>query len=206
MPITPILQVPFKGRRAYLQSADMWNAVLAALGAAGGVTPDTRIVMTFRRLLATAPRLDLPDPGQRLAPAQPAPVDVIVGTGPERRIGRLLATEQPVAERIDDTEDTVFAGCRIDGDTIHHTGPGPSSVVETIVAATKRLHQRTVSADVKWLATRLDFAAGLAVPPAAALTVRITHRTAGLSTRSTVAVDGADIGTIQFGPQQDPPA
>ena len=192
-----VLNVPFKGKRDYLQSGDLWDATVAALREAGGAAPGDRLSMRFRRLVSHAVCL-MPFEGRR--PAEMI-ADVVLRGGDGARTFLLAETEREVAERRDDHEATVLDRLEVDGDSGRVSGPFAVSPIEAIVAATKGLHLASVDGSVKWLATRLDLPLGLALDGELLLEVRIRSRTDRQATVSEVLHGGELLGTIGFNPK-----
>ncbi len=184
------LDVPFKGQRAYLQSANLWHAISPLL---------VRLSISFRRLLDRLPVLvfpavDRPAPGVAVG-------DVLLSEEGRREIGYLKASDRPVSRRIADYEDGMRGGVQIEGAVAKYAGiPADMSPVEVVVAATKFLHQESISAKVKWLATRLELPLRFELSATSKLEIRISHKTATLATMSDVIVDGSWCGKVAFNP------
>lgn len=192
------LDVPFKGQRTYLQSANLWHAISPLL-LRSDRSSEARLSVSFRRLLDRLPilifpALDRPAPGVAVG-------DVVLTDEGRRELGYLREGDRPVGRRIADYEDGMRGDVQIDGTVARYVGsPAGMTSVEVIVAATKFLHQESVSAKVKWLATRLELPLRFDLTAQSTLEIRISHKTATLATMSDVIVDGSWCGKVAFNP------
>lgn len=192
------LDVPFKGERPYVQSANIWDAACAYLSREGW-RPQARLTLTFRQLIACVPILCFPAHGR---PATGAAVgDVVLVDDDRRATGYLARSDEPIKLRVADYESTIKSGVVIGPESAQFTGkPDRMSAIEIVVAVTKFMHQDIVSRDVKWLATRLDLPLGFGLSRDTALEIRLARRTDALATVSEVIVNGAIQGRIAFNP------
>lgn len=192
------LDVPFKGRRDYLHSTSIWNAIASQFIHAGR-PPATRLAVSFRRLIVRQPILSFPFRDRTLPGVSVG--DVVLITGDARETGILKTSDLLVARRVEDYEDGIRGNVEIEGNRASFAGkPDTMTAVEVIVAVIKFLHERSVSRDVKWLATRLDLPLNLTLSATDKLDVAITHKTATLATMSDVFVDGSWCGKVAFNP------
>lgn len=192
------LDVPFKGRRDYLHSTNIWNAIASQFLNSG--RPQTaRLSVSFRRLIVRQPILSFPSLERPAAGVSAG--DVVLVAGERRETGILKMSDLLVERRVDDYENGIRGDVTIEGDRASFAGkPDTMTAVEVIVAVIKFLHESAVSREVKWLATRLDLPLSLELNRSTKLDVAITHKTATLATMSDVIVDGSWCGKIAFNP------
>lgn len=188
------LVLAYKGARDYLHGTDMYNAVIERLG---------RI----------APRF-LCDPFRMIAHEfSRNQCDMLYSIGEERcprpedaRLefylsgsvsGWLRETDRPVLERCPYPEDAVVAGCRIEGQAIL-AAPGPSfSVIEILVALTKRLHTTSRPGPV-WALTRLELKRPLRDSDAEGLQIELLQSLGNRLTKSVVRTGNVPLGHVYF--------
>jgi hypothetical protein len=153
------LDIPFKGHRTYLQSANAWDSVAKSLlaGAEGlseFADSGTVLDLTFRSLIGEAVSLHLSRERLKLAEAKAQ----LLITSPDKTkaFGALVPTGQSVESRIDDVENGMKPDVQIDGERAVYKGDIPMSLSQVYVALIKFWHQANVDSDCKWLATRLQ--------------------------------------------------
>lgn len=190
--IGKLVEASLKGERTYLHSTDIWTA-LEALFAQDAAGPERRMAITFRKFTDRTPRLVALDaaPADRFA-------DVRISEGPESRNYCLVETEAEVTRRVDCPERALGPAIAIDGETASVVIPDFATPLETLVAATKKLHQAQVDPQAKWVVGRLELPLPFPAGVGERIGVAITHRLPRQSTVSAVAVDGRPVGTVMF--------
>lgn len=181
-----------KGPRTYLQSADIWAAAERRL--AGGLGPDARMTVTFRKL--TASELEMVP--LATADRSRCAADVRVTDGPTTTDYALVETGEAVTARSECPEARLLPGIALDGMRAALTVPDFATPLEGLVAATKALHLAAVRGDVKWVVGRLELPLPFRAAPGRRLTTSITHRLPRQSTVSACMVDGQGVGTVMF--------
>ncbi len=201
------LDVPFKGERYYLQSANIWNDLAEKILGDSSfprefATPDCICDILFRKLITS--RLSV-----TLSTVKPTVNDQVVGNvfiknaQGQRLMGMLYETGQNVSERIDDPEDEMRPKVVLEESAASYRGEFLLTVSEVAVAITKFLHQEQVDGDAKWLATRLTLPLAYVSEAAAANAASIQLRTLAADKSSSVnavEIEGlsSSTGTINF--------
>ena len=187
------LPVSFKGQRDYLQSADLWDAVVAILL---GATPEEgwTIRMNFRSLAARTPWI-YPLEGNK---ERPRFGDVVTLKEGESRKYLLCEGPEPVNQKVEDREVLIDPSVELMENAAVLTSDAPASPIEILVFMTKKLHLARVSNDVKWLATRLALPADLHAIVKPGVEVRLETRICHKATRSAVILNANRIGEIVF--------
>lgn len=150
-----MLDLRFKGARAYLHGTDMLNAALRELVPAGAPQRVENLVFVINRL--TGRNLDLVrDEAQ---PPGLAPVASLrFESGGARQRAILVERPEPPRGRYAYDEDSLRARCRIDpaARAIALEAGSPFTPIETIVAMTKALHLALFPGKTHWLFGRLE--------------------------------------------------
>lgn len=183
-----ILALPLLGQRSYLQGTTLVERLEPRLAGASGVCfRIKRIMSTDRVILREAPDGD--DPAAVLSWS-------LAGTGRELHVHPLDPSPQPRREEFD--ESLVVGKASISGESIRFTGPSPYSWIRSAVALKKALltalFQPTSAG--QWLFTRMDIDA---VPGGfERMEVAYRSRFGFAAVSSILAVDGVELGTLQF--------
>ena len=180
------LSVSFKGDRTYLQSADIFNEIVAHTGAMRGLS------LSFRHLLSHG--LDAIDAGSCDDPSSfPARFR---GDGVKGKIDLVISeTGRTISERIPYDEEAVVQDSEIAGFSISSRSGGDASLMERIVALNKRLIHQTLKPGKKLLFTNVILTELL--PPDAPLTLTLDAHLGSRLFRSSIH-SGVKIGEIAF--------
>ena len=193
------LDVPFKGTRDYVQSADLYDALMARLGAAcrledvsdvrllcrslarrplralvGGPTSECHALLTFHSAVGGG-KTRIAVVGREGAPA-----------------GRRECPEERIVSQSVLDEETGSITCRM--------GPSPGfTLCEAAVALNKALHLRTFAGyPGKWLLTEIRTPLPLLSRGSCEVGIRLKSRSTTRLTRSTIVLDGEESGYICF--------
>lgn len=182
------IDVGFKGERPYLQSADIFDAIVARTGA----RRDLRL--TIRRLLShplyAVPAHEIADPegaaGRFRGHSERDEFDFVI----------VEHADMAVASRVPYDEQRVVADACLEGDMISsRTGKG-ASTMERVVALNKLLIHSVINPGKKLLFSSVTLSQ---LPEREAhLTVRLEARLGTKLYRSSIARDGRGIGEITF--------
>lgn len=182
------IDIAFKGERPYLQSADIFDAIVGRTGARRNLT------LAFKRMLS--------HPIEAVAAADVADPEACAarfrGEGDNGAFDLVIVEDldKEVAARVPYDEPRVIADARIEGNAVSsRTGQG-ASAMERIVALNKHLIHTTVKPGKKLLFSRTS----VSELPArdAHLTVRLESRLATRLYRSSIHDAGKPVGEIVF--------
>ena len=198
-----IIQVPFKGQRDYVQSADIYDACIPLLGkltslSRGGAFTTTFI---FRSFLRSQMRLLLPDEQtqEQVLGGLSLFGEIFIKTKDTQRVAYMISEQRSITERKQDCEAELRKYLSLDGGSISCDMTNVNlTPMESAVALTKFLHLDTVNDEVKWIATRLNFSQTFYDIKCDELKVKIVKNSRGKVTNSDVACDGIVVGNIMF--------
>ena len=193
-----LLNLSFKGKRDYLQSADIWVAVGSALEEAGLASAADVLTIVFRRFTGAQPSLRMLHPDASLAQFRERFADVMLLRRGGRVLGALLESGRPVVRRVPFPEQQIMDICHVEDQSVSYQGQLGFSAPEILVAATKLFHQRRVAAGKRWIVTKLVLPLGFAIGSETVLTAVLKGATSTLSTRSSVYLDGRPAGEIFY--------
>jgi hypothetical protein len=186
------VEAPLKGDRTYLHSTDLWTS-LEGLFRKDRPEPGRRMMITFRRFTNRAPLLV-----ELQGASADRFADVRISDAAGIRDYCLVDSETEVTTRVTCPERTLGPAIEIDGLTASVVVPDFATPLETLVAATKKLHLAAIQPDVKWVVGRLDLPLPFPARAGDRIAVTITHRLPRQSTVSAIAVDGRPAGTVMF--------
>lgn len=181
------LDVPFKGERTYLQSADILNALLAKTGA------NQNIELKFTKLLTSSiealPAADVEEPAKASARFR--------ATGPQGAIDLVIrptSISAPIA-RVPYDEASVIASSILKGRTIEDSNIDSATPTERMVALNKRLINEVVSPGRKLLFTNIHLKH---IPASAFLRLELQSQVGKRFFHSTIFGDDQELGSIYF--------
>ncbi len=194
--------LPFKGNRSYIHSTDIFDACTAQI-ANSTYAEDMEVLFVFRSLLSSRMRLVLPERGDTVSFSEDKAADIfgdiVLKSSMGRRVGFLVRDKREVTQRRQDLSAKLEAETIFDDDGIHLAQRNPQlTPIETAVALTKILHVSTISNQVKWLATRLQFPLKFSQMQYESMSVRIERNANDKATSSTVSCDGQPVGRVMF--------
>jgi len=191
------LSLRLKGQRDYVQSADIYDAAVAALSGTFAPGELSRLHFVFRTFTGRELKLtsELPAPEERIATFS------FEAGGEKHKLG-LVPRGGDIRERVEYDEEAVFARCTLDDEarsmTYSHGDDVTASLTEVIVAATKLMHQRLFPAEGKWIVTQMDSDVALFELPFSQVVVTLVRNLGEHLTKSEVAIDGRKLGLIFF--------
>lgn len=186
------LDLPLRGERDYIQGADIYNAIAAAVQARDG--------------RASGPvRVDMHDIsrsqcglllGRGDAPEKPAHARAQFRIG--EWSGWLVESGESVSRRMPYDEAAITRLCSANGSIIRIREKTTYSPIEVLISATKLLHQKLHPlVDKRWIVTRLEFARLLAETDFD-LTIELLQNLNNRLTRSSVLACGEPLGHVYF--------
>ncbi len=200
------IEVPFKGARDYLQSADVYHAVLAHLDGRIGLDSCRDVRLIFRSFartrIAVIPEEELGD--------REANASFLCEIDGEKLKRVLVETGETVAAREPYPEEEIVERCVIDADaktvTLEHDEAlDRFKLMEILVAMNKAMHLEALREHPgKWLFTETRNPEPLFGQSWRRLSIGIRNQLGVKLTRSVIEVDGADAGYLCFSLQ--PPA
>jgi hypothetical protein len=181
------LDLPFKGKRQYLHSTDIFDALIDRFDIIGPVELTMRRFVHFP--LVAVPTSEVSDPhdfpvhfcGQSAS----GRLDLVLGEDEQRAVER----------RISYDEEAIAAGSVIEGATITSTGTQGSSI-ERIVALNKRLISECTKPHGKLAFARLSFS--YTPDRQSALVLKLESNIGTRLYRSSVHADGRLVGDVVF--------
>lgn len=191
------LDIPFKGKRDYLHSTSLYDAVVKHLGdkLGRGNLSDVRLMFqgfARKKLKVT----------QHLGEAESRALMTFVCAGQKFRLD-FVETEKEVADRRPYPEEQIMEHCHLDPvaerATLVDDGRQPFSLMECVVAINKALHERLFAENRgKWLFTEIRTARPLYETQWKEIAVQLKHRLGLKLTRATITLDREDVGYICF--------
>jgi hypothetical protein len=186
------LNLKYKGSRTYLHGSDIYNAIVEELSGRLGGYPARLVFKHFARNQV------------ELLLESPESTANVIGSGlwrmADENIERfwIRETDAPVTDSYPFEEDAITSTAHIEGQSIRAGHTNPYTVIENIIALTKKLNY-ALSPDVngKWLFGQIDLKQAL---PAEWDSIQI-ERTICVGTsfsRNRIVVDETDCGEIRF--------
>lgn len=186
------LYLKFKGSRSYLQGGDIYNAV------------SERLTERFDGYISRLIFRHFARRQMELLLDKPTDISNVVADGawqtpdgPSLQFW-LRETSQPVTESYPFDEDAISTPAVIHNTVIHGKRSNPYSLIENIIALTKKLNYAlSPNVEGKWVFCQLDMKTK---PPAEWKVIDITRKIAvGASfSRNSISIDGRDYGEIRF--------
>lgn len=183
------LDLPFRGARDYLQGADIFNALIDLTGAQENMS--LRLHALMHHGIDAVPIPDVTTDLKQFA-------GVFIYGGPEglQKIG-LRDNSKIVTKRVPYDEPRVIADASVHDHRIVSPGPSEFTFMERVLALNKALLQDIIPIEgIRWLATRLDLTRVPSSPMT--LAVELVERLGTRLTKSSIAVDGEDVGFVYF--------
>jgi hypothetical protein len=193
--------IAFKGDRNYLQGPDIFNRLLAFIASdvPGAVATDLHFaahgfIDTNHVVLKSFSSIEEVAEGE-----WPSTMTATIGGVPHvvAMKGRAPAAHEALRAPYD--EATLQKAMELDGELISFSAPLPHSLIEVAVSMKKKLMQTLFPQEkVKWVFVRADLKA---LPAEISDRVCVTSRTPRAPSRiyrSSLQVDGVDIGTLYF--------
>ncbi|MCB1230175.1 MAG: hypothetical protein KDN19_07915 [Verrucomicrobiae bacterium] len=200
------IEIPFKGARDYLQSADVYHAVLAHLDGQVGIDSCHDVRLIFRNFARTRIAVITEDElGDREANAS-----FLCEVGGEKLKRVLVETGKDVTAREPYPEEEIVERCVVDAEaktvTLEHDDSlDRFKLMEILVAMNKAMHLEVFKEHPgKWLFTETRNPEPLFRQPWRRLSIRIKNQLGVKLTRSVIEVGGVDAGYLCFSLQ--PPA
>lgn len=195
------LELPLKGVRQYVQSADFFDKI-AELLIAYGISKDSMININFKKPLTSIPLLKFPlleEEGHLLENEEVSIVFSVEVDG-KKQVGLALQTTEKPKKYIQDLEGIVFSKCILGENFVECDaklqGLSPS---EIIVAATKRYHRVKISENVKWVVKGWKTPLSLSLIKAENIKMNISTKQKLMYSLIKCDVDGVGYGQIYFG-------
>lgn len=186
------MNLKYKGSRNYLHGSDIYNAINESLSIKFGGHLSR---LSFKRFARRHISLEL---------TEPPTIDDFMGAGlwkdsSDNRIQFwLIETAAAVTDSLPFDEDSIIKAAKIDGETIFLQSSNEFSLIENIIALTKRLNYHlSPNVDGKWVFGRLDLDQAL---PNCWEDIAITRRIAvgNAFSRNSITVDDKLCGEIRF--------
>lgn len=153
--ISARFEIPFKGERRYIQSADVLNVIKSTLEVATQIDFQINTMITHPVILRTMKEAEFAE--ARLLPDFCGRMVYQDATGARSFLAVLQDLGAEHQERIAFDEAAIIAGHEIDGRSIRHTRPDSEYAMERIVALNKQLLNICVQKKA-WIFTRLQLA------------------------------------------------
>lgn len=188
LPLPLAIDVPLREKRTYVQSASLFNFLIAKTGV------DRNISMSFRRKIEC--EFEAVSADAQSKESYPAHFS---GENGQARYDLAMIEKQPLKRlerRESYDEPAVVADSRIDGLTIVSESGNGASAIDRIVALNKRLILQTTAPHKVLIFSKIF----LSTLPGdrAPLTVALKSRLGLTLFRSTVSADGREVGEIVF--------
>ena len=190
------LELVYRGPRNYIQGADIYSAIVDNVSQ---VLPEAlkgviKIIMhEFAHnqcaLIFSLDSTPVPRPEAGRA-------EFFLG---DRVHGWVVETSAPVVRRMPYDEGEIVSRCEVVGRIIRLTETPPNSPIETLIAATKFLHQTLFpSTTHKWIISRLELRHLLREQDSGNFVIELMHNLNNQLTRSAVRICGEPVGHIYF--------
>ena len=189
------LELVYKGTRDYLHGTDMYDAIMEQLRSAVPQHAHGAVKMVMHGFARHQCDLMYMLGQARCPKPVDARVEFFLG---DIVSGWLTETARPVLSRRPYKEDELVASSRIDGHSIIAGVVVPCSVIEILVALTKRLHTVLRPDQAKWAFTRLELQRPLADDDAGRLQVELLQSLGNRLTKSAVRTESMALGHIYF--------
>lgn len=197
------ISLPFKGRRNYVQSADIFDACAPRISNFLNPGDDISLSATFifRSFINTGMRLIMSSSvGEKL---NVNGVDVfgniIVEDHTGKYFGQMVRNNENVDDYKPDFESDLLSNLSIVANTITLAKKNKNlSPTETSIALTKILHLDQVSDKYKWIATRLELPLSFSNQDFREMSVEIIKNAGNRTTQSLITCDGIRIGKVMF--------
>ena len=196
MSYTAALFVRFRGQRSYIRSADVYPLIVTHAGIAGNkVTSDLRI--DFARVVTRCLEVSIfPKDSKQID--RNAAFSFSYNSDGRAMMGFLVETEALVTQRYDSDDEAIYRRIELSGDELSVVDPNGNFEPIDMIAALAAMHEHfePASSGRKWLIARLEFSE---LPPARTtqrLCARINRRLGKSSIRSSLLLDGREIGRL----------
>lgn len=201
--MTPLhLELPFRGKRTYLQGADLYDAVMNTLLPARPDLRQARVSVSYHALLTRRPWLVVGEenaPPERTSPAYRGAF--ALRSAQKTTHVLLMESDQDVAARVPCDEDNQVAAAEIHPTRREAvlTNPATGSAAVLVVALNKKLHHAALPGlAARWIFTRFELPAPLPAGTPRHLEVRLRGIMGGAMTRSDVFLDHQPAGSVFF--------
>ena len=194
------IDVPFKGQRDYIHSADVYHAVLSHLAAEVGLENCDDVRLIFRSFARTSIRVGSESPSEA---TEPNATFTCLIKGEKLRLS-LMETGDEVVLRVAYPEHEIVNRCSIDTDARevslnYDAGLANFDLMEIIVAMNKAMHLSSFKEHPgKWLFTETRNLKPLFNQPWQRLQIRLKNELGVKLTRSTIEIDGENVGYLCF--------
>jgi len=140
------LDVPFRGKRAYLHFPDVYDELMLQLRRLHGHAELTEIRMGFHRELSTQP-LFVYGPAEGFGPSKAPALVLSLMVAGKPWTGALYETTSPVLRRLPDSQSEVAENVRIEGDKVTLSQPTGRPVMEELITMGKEYFKRRFSCE-----------------------------------------------------------
>jgi hypothetical protein len=192
-------EIPFRGKRTYIHSTDIYEFVLSGATTMKLGQPDGRVTIVLRRRIDSRPRFFFVTADDS-TPIPDSPCEFAVDMSGKSYKGWIEESGAPIANRIPYDEVPIRAASRIGEKSIWLDGPSNATAIETVTSLATFMHDQLMPAPpgTKWWATRLDFNRPLNQEDSVCLEIVLEQRLGKKLTRSRVITKGETIGTANF--------
>ena len=191
------LEIPFKGNRNYLHSTDLYNAFFSTLE--NYISPDKikNPFLLFKRIINQPVQVTFKDFKGEYKARFSLDLDKITYRA------HVFERQGNVSQRIPYSEEKITSNCQLNlgnkSILINHDQENPYSIIESIVAANKKLHLTLFDKyPGKWLFTEVKSTIPLYEKPWTKIEVRLESNLSTKLTKSIIFVDEINLGHICF--------
>jgi hypothetical protein len=190
--------IAYRGTRSYVHSTDLYEEILTGCEHAGLGTADGPLALRFRRALRVQPDICFLTPGDdRGADAAGEFFLTIAG---QQVIGMVRPTRRPMTRHKPYDERPIWERATLSGDTIvlrEATGAAPIEVVTALGVLQHRTLYPPAPAR-RWMLGRIELVRPLIASDAGGVAITLRQQIGGRMTRSSIASDGAALGSMDF--------
>lgn len=182
----------FKGNRDYVQGTSLFNAVVNSLsdqGIEAGV-----LDVSFRKMVYS-PMCVIENRNFQSDDA----VTALARRGKDDKAVSLVLYEADSSEdpvRVEFDEEAVCQGAHIDGSSITLVSPKHEDLIELVVSLCKKLHQKVVADNKKWVFSR--YLGQFPIPEAKKIEIKIVKQVGVKLTKSNVLINDEKIADLFF--------
>lgn len=194
------LDVPLRGTRDYLQSADVYSKLLASLEAQLGQGSIASLQVKFSAINRRLPQYRIHDVTSH---HKPTPRNTIVASfalhdGDTRQIEIVEGDRRP-SEALSDNETEIAKFIEVFDEYSQLKPTVDATISEQVVFASKTFHYSKFPTETaKWMVVELNINLELASQDWELMTIRLDMQRNEAVTKSSIYVDGANIGFVRY--------
>lgn len=188
----------FKGQRNYFQGGDMYNVICEAASKESAVQLSTPFRLVVHKFTDKHCDMLLSEPGETINKPDHTVAEFTFASERGRVSGWLVESEKNVENRIPYDEAKIERLCSRNGNVTVIDGDSGFTPVEVAISMTKQLHYALYPVKGKWIFTKIDMNRLFVQEDSTRLKVELKHNLNNRLTKSTISVDGINIGNIYF--------